>query len=57
MTKVIKSLNGNAKFALTGTPLENSALELWSIFDFIMPGYLTSIINFQKKYAIKKVDE
>lgn len=57
MTKVIKSLNGNCKFALTGTPLENSVLELWSIFDFIMPGYLTSIINFQKKYAIKEVDD
>lgn len=57
MTKVIKSLNGNTKFALTGTPLENSVLELWSIFDFIMPGYLTSIINFQKKYAIKEVDD
>ena len=57
MTKVIKSLNGNTKIALTGTPLENSVLELWSIFDFIMPGYLTSIINFQKKYAIKEVDD
>ncbi len=57
MTKVIKSLNGNTKFALTGTPLENSVLELWSIFDFIMPGYLTSIMNFQKKYAIKEVDD
>lgn len=57
MTKVIKSLNGNAKFALTGTPLENSVLELWSIFDFIMPGYLTSAVNFQKKYAIKDVDD
>jgi len=57
MTKVIKSLNGNAKFALTGTPLENSVLELWSIFDFIMPGYLTAAVNFQKKYAIKEVDD
>lgn len=57
MTKVIKSLNGNAKFALTGTPLENSVLELWSIFDFIMPGYLTSILSFQKKYAIKETNE
>lgn len=57
MTKVIKSLNGNSKFALTGTPLENSVLELWSIFDFIMPGYLTSIINFQKKYGVKEVDD
>ena len=57
MTRVIKTLKGNTMFALTGTPLENSVLELWSIFDFIMPGYLTSLINFQKKYVIKEVDE
>lgn len=56
MTKVIKSLKGNTMFALTGTPLENSVLELWSIFDFIMPGYLATSVNFQKKYAIKDVD-
>ena len=56
MTKVIKSLKGNTKFALTGTPLENSVLELWSIFDFIMPGYLANGIDFQKKYAIKDID-
>ena len=57
MTKVIKALNGNTKFALTGTPLENSVLELWSIFDFIMPGYLISSVNFNHKYSIKEVDE
>lgn len=56
MTKAIKSLKGNTKFALTGTPLENSVMELWSIFDFIMPGYLTNIVNFQRKYSIKDVD-
>ncbi len=56
MTKVIKSLKGNTMFALTGTPLENSVLELWSIFDFIMPGYLTNLVSFQKKYGIKEVD-
>lgn len=56
MTKFIKSLHGNTKLALTGTPLENSVLELWSIFDFIMPGYLTSITTFNKKYNIKDTD-
>ncbi len=56
MTKAVKQLNANTKIALTGTPLENSVLELWSIFDFIMPGYLASNLNFQKKYAIKDVD-
>lgn len=57
VTKIIKLLKGNAKFALTGTPLENSILELWSIFDFIMPGYLASSLTFSKKYGIKNVDE
>lgn len=33
----LKSLKGEIKFALTGTPIENSIAELWSIFDFIMP--------------------
>lgn len=57
MTKVIKSLKANTKIALTGTPIENNVLELWSIFDFIMPGYLTNITNFKKKYNLKDVKE
>ena len=57
MTKEIKKIKAHTKIALTGTPLENSVLELWSIFDFIMPGYLTSIIKFKKAYGIKNVDE
>lgn len=57
MTQIIKSLKGNTKFALTGTPLENSVLELWSIFDFIMPGYLVSSLTFNRKYGIKNIDE
>lgn len=57
MTKIIKTLNANTKFALTGTPIENSVLELWSIFDFIMPGYLASSQLFNKKYGIKNIDE
>ncbi len=57
MTKVIKSLKANTKIALTGTPLENSVLELWSIFDFIMPGYLANLVSFNKKYSIKDINE
>ena len=57
MTKVVKKLNANTKLALTGTPLENSVLELWSIFDFIMPGYLANSINFQRKYNVKDFKE
>lgn len=57
MTKVVKELHANTKIALTGTPLENSVLELWSVFDFIMPGYLANLLNFQRKYHVKDVDE
>ncbi len=49
-TKSVKQLEGIHKFALTGTPIENNILDLWSIFDFIMPDYLDSIDNFRSKY-------
>lgn len=39
-TKAAKSLRGKHRLALTGTPTENRPLELWSIMDFLMPGYL-----------------
>lgn len=56
MTKVVKELHANTKLALTGTPLENSVMELWSIFDFIMPGYLANFLSFQSKYNIKDIE-
>ena len=46
----VKSIKALGKFALTGTPIENSLTELWSIFDFIMPGYLLKHSAFTKKY-------
>jgi SNF2 family DNA or RNA helicase len=46
----VKSIKALGKFALTGTPIENSLTELWSIFDFIMPGYLLNHNAFTKKY-------
>ncbi|MTI80429.1 MAG: helicase [Firmicutes bacterium] len=48
--KAVKKINAQGYFALTGTPLENSLTELWSIFDFIMPGYLLSHKKFVEKY-------
>ena len=48
--KSVKRLNAKHKFALTGTPIENSLSELWSIFDFIMPGYLHSHLKFVEYY-------
>lgn len=50
-TKVIKKINAKIKFALTGTPIENSLIELWSIFDFIMPGYLFDELVFKEKFV------
>lgn len=48
--KAVKVLNANYRFALTGTPIENSLAELWSIFDFILPGYLKKYSQFKKDY-------
>ncbi|NLD46929.1 MAG: DEAD/DEAH box helicase, partial [Clostridiaceae bacterium] len=46
----VKSLKAKGCFALTGTPIENSLTELWSIFDFIMPGYLMNYSGFVSKF-------
>ena len=46
----VKQLHAQTRFALTGTPMENSAGELWSIFDFVLPGYLLSYSAFLRKY-------
>ncbi len=47
-TRAAKQLNAEAKFALTGTPIENRLSDLWSIFDFINPGLLGSAKDFTK---------
>lgn len=46
----VKSIKAEHRLALTGTPIENSVDELWSIFDFLMPGYLGSNQVFRKNY-------
>lgn len=55
--KAIKLLNSDTKYALTGTPIENSLAELWSIFDFVMPGYLFSYKEFKSTYEIPIVKD
>lgn len=57
--KSVKALNATHRFALTGTPIENSLSELWSIFDFVMPYYLLTHSRFVKQYEkqILKNDE
>jgi SNF2 family DNA or RNA helicase len=49
-SEAVKQVKADVRFALTGTPIENNLLELWSIFDFIMPGYLYSKNKFQEKF-------
>lgn len=46
----VKMLQSKCKLILTGTPIENSLLELWSLFDFLMPGLLSSYKRFVEKY-------
>ena len=58
--KSIKKINADTRYALTGTPIENSLAELWSIFDFIMPGYLFTYKKFKTLYEtpiVKDNDE
>lgn len=47
----VKTLNGVHKLALSGTPIENKLEELWSVFDFLMPGFLFSMSEFNYRYV------
>ena len=51
-TQAIKSIHGSHKIALTGTPVENRLSELWSIMEFLNPGYLGSAKDFSGKFAV-----
>ncbi len=58
--KAVKQIKAEGYFAITGTPIENNLTELWSIFDFIMPGYLFSRAKYRRVYEIpiiKKNDQ
>ena len=46
----VKQLKARTRFALTGTPMENGIGELWSIFDFLLPGYLLGYAAFLRRY-------
>lgn len=56
-SRVVKQINAENFFALTGTPLENTLLELWSVFDFVMPGYLFGRHKFREMYELPIVKE
>jgi len=63
MTLTTKSLKAKWKLILTGTPLQNRVTELWSLFDFLMPGFLEDEKTFNWKYthylttSIKKIGD
>ena len=49
--QAVKTLNGTHRLALSGTPIENKLEELWSVFDFLMPGFLFSMPEFNSRYV------
>ena len=55
-TMAMKRLKADSCFALTGTPIENNVVDLWSIFDFVLPGYLPSKKDFLGMYSNSNVD-
>ena len=50
--QAVKAVRSKHRLVLTGTPMENSVLDLWSIFDFLMPGYLGSAKDFRERYEL-----
>ena len=60
VSKAVRVLNAEHRFALTGTPIENRLSELWSIFDFLMPGFLYTTKAFSERFEtpiMKQKDE
>jgi SNF2 family DNA or RNA helicase/uncharacterized Zn finger protein len=51
-SRASRHLNSLARIVMTGTPVENNLTDFWSLFDFINPGYLGNIKDFQKFYAM-----
>ena len=51
-TLSVKNIKSRCNIALTGTPIENNLMELWSIFDFVMPGYLFTKERFRERFIL-----
>lgn len=51
LSKAVKQISANHRLILTGTPIQNNVVELWSLFDFLMPGFLGSEKSFQERFA------
>ena len=57
ISKAVKIVGASHRFALTGTPIENRLSELWSIFDFLMPGFLYDYDTFRTDYESPIVND
>jgi len=55
--RCVKSIRASHRFALTGTPIENSMAELWSIFDYLMPGYLYKYAHFRNRFEVPVIKD
>jgi SNF2 family DNA or RNA helicase len=55
-TKSLKRLNAKFRLAVTGTPIENSLIDIWSIFDFLRPGYLGTYSDFANRTESQEID-
>ena len=55
--RAVKKIHSSRRFALTGTPVENRLGELWSIFDYLMPGFLFSYSRFRNIFELPLVKE
>ena len=50
-SRAVKEIKARSRFALTGTPVQNSLMDLWSIFDFLLPGYFPPLAKFKDLYG------
>lgn len=55
--KCVRLLQAQHKLAMTGTPIENALDEMWSLFDFLMPGFMSSYERFVEKYIKKNIKD
>jgi TATA-binding protein-associated factor len=51
LSKAIKSVRANHRLILSGTPIQNNVLELWNLFDFLMPGFLGTEESFARRFG------
>lgn len=51
LTKAVKTLRAQNRLILSGTPIQNNVLELWSLFDFLMPGFLGTERSFNERFG------